>query len=314
MNITSISPLLFVAGGAGLGILITWLVLRSTAAVLNSRLSSVQQELAGAKADLAKLMHSNSELSKANATLEARLVDERKASDAQLNLLNRATETLSETFRALSADALKSNNKTFLELAKTSLERFQSEAKGDLELRQKAIETLVAPIGESIGKVDAQIRQIENERNRAYGDLSTQVRSLATTQEKLYAETGNLVKALRSPNVRGRWGEIQLKRVVEIAGMLPYCDFVEQGTVTTSTGRMRPDLIVKLPGAKNIVVDAKTPLSAYLEAIESTDDESRRGKLADHARQVRTHMDQLSSKGYWEQFTPNPEFVVMFLP
>ncbi len=146
------------------------------------------------------------------------------------------TQELRESFQALSAEALKSNNQAFLHLAQSTLEKFQSEAKGDLELRQQAVENLVAPIGESLKKVDEQIRQMESARDRAYGDLTTQVRSLISTQEKLQTETGNLVKALRSPHVRGRWGEIQLRRVVEIAGMLPYCDFVEQETVTTSTG------------------------------------------------------------------------------
>jgi len=224
------------------------------------------------------------------------------------------TEELRESFQALSADALKSNNQAFLHLAHSTLEKFQSEAKGDLELRQQAVENLVSPIGESLKKVDEQIRQMESTRDQAYGNLTNQISSLISTQEKLQSETGNLVKALRSPTVRGRWGEIQLKRVVEIAGMLPYCDFVEQETVTTSTGRLRPDLIVRLPGGKNVVVDAKTPLLAYLEAVESADDDVRRQKLIDHARQVQTHMAQLSSKQYQEQFDPNPEFVVMFLP
>jgi DNA recombination protein RmuC len=275
---------------------------------------SLQQELTGARAEAGKFTQLNNQLNSAMAKLETTVALERKASDEKVALLNQMTEELRESFQALSADALKSNNQAFLQLANATLEKFQSEAKGDLELRQQAVENLVAPIGESLKKVDAQIQQIESARNQAYGDLTAQVRSLIVTQEKLQSETGNLVKALRTPTVRGRWGEIQLKRVVEIAGMLPYCDFVEQETVTTSTGRLRPDLIVRLPGGKNVVVDAKTPLLAYLEAVESADDDMRRQKLIDHARQVQTHMAQLSSKQYQEQFDPNPEFVVMFLP
>jgi DNA recombination protein RmuC len=239
---------------------------------------------------------------------------ERKANEEKIALLTTMTDELQQSFQALSAEALKSNNQAFLQLANATLEKFQSQAKSDLELRQQAVETLVAPIGDSLKKVDEQIQHLEAARNRAYGDLTAQVRSLIETQEKLQNETGNLVKALRTPTVRGRWGEIQLKRVVEIAGMLPYCDFVEQETVNTSNGRLRPDLIVRLPGGKNVVVDAKTPLMAYLDAVESADDDVRRQKLMDHAGQVRTHMAQLSSKSYQEQFDPTPEFVVMFLP
>ena len=238
----------------------------------------------------------------------------RKANDEKIELLDRATIDLREAFQALSAEALKSNNRAFLELARTSLERFQTEASGDLKLRQEAVANLVAPIGESLKKVESQIQQIEKDRSEAYGDLTAQVRSLIGTQEKLQAETGNLVKALRTPTVRGRWGEIQLRRVVEIAGMLSYCDFSEQETISTSNGRLRPDLVIKLPGGKNVVVDAKTPLLAYLDAIDCTDEALRLAKLRQHAQQVRTHLTQLSSKGYWEQFEASPEFVVMFLP
>ena len=309
-----LANVLLVVLGAALGFLIAWLLVRPNAAVLNSRLSLLQQELTGARAEAAEFTRLNNQLNSAMAKLETTVALERKASEEKVALLNRMTDELRESFQALSADALKSNNQAFLQLANATLEKFQSEAKGDLELRQQAVENLVAPIGESLKKVDAQIQQIESARNQAYGDLTAQVRSLIVTQEKLQSETGNLVKALRTPTVRGRWGEIQLKRVVEIAGMLSYCDFVEQETVTTSAGRLRPDLIVRLPGGKNVVVDAKTPLLAYLEAVESVDDDVRRQKLVDHARQVQTHMAQLSSKQYQEQFDPTPEFVVMFLP
>jgi DNA recombination protein RmuC len=308
------SPLLLLALGAGLGALVAWLACRGSASGLRSRLFLMQEELGSAREEVTRQTQGNAQLGAKVASLEATLEHERKANEEKLVLLDQAADGLTDAFRALSADALKSNNQAFLELAKTSLERFQSEAKGDIELRQQAVEKLVAPIGESLRKVDAQIQQMENTRSQAYGDLTAQVRSLMITQERLQAETGNLVKALRTPSVRGRWGEIQLKRVVEIAGMLPYCDFVEQETITTSSGRMRPDLIVKLPGGKNVVVDAKTPLLAYLEALETTDDEIRQQKLEEHAGQVRAHMTQLSSKSYWEQFEASPEFVVMFLP
>lgn len=311
MNLT---PLLFLAVGAAFGFLVAWLFFRSNSAVVNARLTSLQNDLVFARGEAGKNIQISSELRQAVARLEATLSHEQKAHQEKVELLEGAKDQLSNAFEALAAEALKNNNEAFLTLARTSLEKFQSEAKGDLDLRHQAVETMVAPIGDSLRKVDAQIREIENARNQAYGDLKAQVTSLITTQEKLQAETGNLVKALRAPTVRGRWGEIQLRRVVEIAGMLPYCDFVEQETVTTSTGRLRPDLIVNLPGAKRVVVDAKTPLMAYLDAAETADDDVRKRKLLEHASQVRTHLNQLSSKAYWEQFESTPEFVVMFLP
>src|ERR1044071_5228831 len=293
-----LANVLLVAVGAILGFAIAWLLVRPNAAVLNSRLSALQQELAKARLEAQKFTDLNAQLNAAKVKLETTIALERKANDEKLAILNQMTEELRESFQALSAEALKSNNQAFLHLAQSTLEKFQSEAKGDLELRQQAVENLVAPIGESLKKVDEQIRQMESVRDRAYGDLTTQVRSLISTQEKLQAETGNLVKALRSPHVRGRWGEIQLRRVVEIAGMLSYCDFVEQETVTTSTGRLRPDLIVKLPGGKTIVVDAKVPFEAFYESISATDEEVRASRLKDHARHVRTHINNLSRKAY----------------
>ncbi|HMK21518.1 MAG TPA: DNA recombination protein RmuC [Terriglobales bacterium] len=300
--------------GALFGSALAWLALRVRTARADARLSLMEKDLAATRAELGRLQEANSQLRADGAALKSTLEHERRSATEKLAIVDRATAELREAFQALAAEALRSNNQSFLQLAKASLERFQSEAKGDLEARQKAVENLVAPIKESLDKVDSQIQQLEKDRSQAYGTLTSQVESLIGTQKALQAETGNLVKALRTPSVRGRWGEIQLRRVVEIAGMQAYCDFDEQVTVNTSDGRLRPDLIVKLPGGKNVVVDAKTPLQAYLDAVETSDDELRRAKLVEHARQVRNHMNALASKAYWEQFDASAEFVVMFLP
>jgi DNA recombination protein RmuC len=296
------------------GSLIAWLALRSRAAALSARLSLMEKQLAAQNADLARLQQAHTDVVAAKARLESALESERKTSNEKMDLVTRASEELRNAFKAMASDALKSNNQSFLVLAQERLERFQTEARGDLESRQKAVAEMVAPVRESLNKVDTQIQQLEIERGKAYSALYTQVQSLITTQKELKSETGNLVRALRTPNVRGRWGEIQLRRVVEIAGMLSYCDFAEQETVTTDSGRLRPDLVVKLPGGKHVVVDAKTPLQAFLDAFETTDEETRRDCLNNHARQVRDHMNTLSGKKYWEQFDATPEFVVMFLP
>jgi len=309
-----------ISGVIGLlfGSLIAWLALRSRTARLEAQFSLREKELAAAKAELARLLGDQRSLVESRARLESALELERKASDEKVELLTksteRATEDLQNAFKALASDALKSNSTSFLQVAQETLKRFQVQAQGDLDARQKAVADLVAPVQESLSKVDAQIQQMEKERIDAYGGLRQQVESLIGTQKELQSQTGNLVRALRTPNVRGRWGEIQLRRVVEIAGMLPYCDFAEQETVQGESGRIRPDLVVKLPGGKQVVVDAKTPLQAFLDAFETTDEETRRTCLTAHARQVREHINTLAGKKYWEQFESTPEFVVMFLP
>jgi len=305
-----------ISGVIGLlfGSLLAWLVLRSRTAGAQARLSLLEKELTAAKADLARLLADQRELVASRARLESALDSERKSSTEKTELLTRAGADLQNAFKALAADALKSNNSSFLQIAQETLKRFQSEAQGDLDARRQPVADLVAPVRDSLSKMDVQIQQIEKERGQAYGALHAQVQSLITTQKELQSETGNLVRALRTPNVRGRWGEIQLRRVVEIAGMLPYCDFAEQETIQGESGRLRPDLVVNLPGGKKVVVDAKTPLQAFLEAFEATDEDTRRACLVNHARQVRVHMDTLSGKKYWEQFEATPEFVVMFLP
>jgi DNA recombination protein RmuC len=305
-----------VVGVIGLlfGSVIAALVLRSRSAGITARLSLREKELEAEKASLARLQQAYTDVVAGKARVESALDSERKTSNEKIELVTRASEELRNAFKAMASDALRSNNSSFLVIAEETLKRFQSQATGDLEARQKAVADMVAPVRDSLNKVDAQIQQMEVARGDAYGELRSQVQSLITTQKELQSQTGNLVRALRTPNVRGRWGEIQLRRVVEIAGMLPYCDFTEQESVTTETGRLRPDLIVKLPGGKHVVVDAKTPLQAFLEAFETTDEDARRVCLANHARQVRDHMNTLSGKKYWEQFDATPEFVVMFLP
>jgi DNA recombination protein RmuC len=221
------------------------------------------------------------------------------------------TET---AFRALSAEALARNNQAFLDLARPALAQTQQAASGDLALRQQAIAELVTPVRASLDQVDAKIRELEKSRAGAYSALHEQVRGLLDTQQQLRSETGKLVAALRTPSARGRWGEIQLQRVVELAGMLDHCDFTTQTTIAADEGRLRPDLLVRLPAGKTIVVDAKTPLDGYLQAIDAPDEPSRHARLADHARQVRTHIAALGRKSYWEQFDHAPEFAVLFLP
>ena len=225
-----------------------------------------------------------------------------------------ARDELADTFKALSSEALDQSSRTFLDLAQRTLAQQNEAARGELERRQQAIGELVAPVKTTLEKFEAQIGGIEKARIEAYSTLSEQVRQMAESQGQLRHETANLVKALRAPHTRGRWGELQLKRVVEMAGMLDHCDFFEQESTDTEEGRLRPDMIVRLPGGKNIVIDAKAPLAAYLEALEAGDEAERRRKFADHARHVRDHLAKLSRKAYWEQFQPSPDFVVLFLP
>lgn len=246
--------------------------------------------------------------------LATELRKERESAAEKLAVLEAAREEMLQAFKSLSVDALRSNNQAFLELAQASLAKFQEGAKGELEKRHQVIEQTMKPVKEALEKFDTKVQEIEKSRVGAYESLLQQVKALADTQGQLRLETANLVKALRQPVVRGRWGEIQLKRVVEMAGMVDHCDFFEQVLVTGEDGKLRPDLIVKLPGGKNIVVDAKAPLSAYLDALEATDDEARRTKLIEHARQLRSHLAALGRKAYWDQFESTPEFVVLFVP
>ncbi len=234
---------------------------------------------------------------------------------ARLAAFTDAQTHVRDAFAALSADALQRNNRMFLDLARASLGEFQKQATTDLDSRQRSIAEALQPVKESLARVDAQLQEVEKQRVGAYAAVTEQLTALARTQQSLQTETGNLVRALRSPNVRGLWGEMQLRRVVEAAGMLEYCDFIEKESATTEDGQRRtPDVIVNLPGGRRIVIDSKVPIDAFMKAVDAGDDSAREQFLKDHTRQVKGHIDSLGRKAYWEQFQPTPEFVFMFLP
>jgi len=274
----------------------------------------LQGELGDLQSRLADSQNDNASLLARISSLDTQIYAERRAATEKLELLEDAQGKLSDAFKALSADALTANTQNFLSLAKETLGNFQEAAKGDLETRHKAIGELVQPLKESLDKVDINIRELETVRASAYSSLTEQVKHLATSQVQLQTETSKLVNALRSPIVRGRWGEIQLRRVVELAGMSHHCDFSQQETIATEDGRLRPDMIVRLPNERQIVVDSKAPIEAYYLSLETTDELVRATRLKDHARQVRTHLTKLGAKSYWEQLPCTPEFVVLFLP
>ena len=272
---------------------------RSTA-----RLAQAEREAARALADVRATL----------ARSEADLAAERAAATERQAAWEESRRQLAGEFAELSARALEHNTTQFLELADARLQATRKEATGELDQRRQAIEQLLTPLREQLGRYEQGLRLLELERQRAYTGLSDAVQHLSDSQERLQAETRNLVTALRAPATRGRWGEMQLRRVVEMAGMLEHCDFDEQVTATGDEGRMRPDMVVHLPGARSVVVDAKVPLQAFLEAVEATDEDQRRSHLVAHARQLRSHVDALAKKGYWQQFDRSPEFVVAFVP
>jgi DNA recombination protein RmuC len=303
--------------GAVVGGLIVGLWLRSQLVAARAhalRAGELQRELQERDRRLVEVQNELTESRIAAGTLAERLDQERRAAGEKLALVDDAQRKLSDAFRALSADALTRNNEAFLEIARNALGQQHQLAKGELEARAREIDTLVKPLRESLDKVDGKIGALEQVRAEAYGTLTEQVRSLAQTQQSLQLETQNLVRALRAPQVRGRWGEIQLKRVVEMAGMVEYCDFIQQETVEGEDGRLRPDMIVRLPNDRRIVVDSKAPLQAYLEAVEATDDTVRADRLRQHALQIRAHIRKLSEKAYWDQLEDAPDLVVLFLP
>jgi len=318
--------------GAALGALVAGLAARARAhraeaqaaeraaqiAALDARAGeerrSAEARLAHERAQADTLRSQLVALERERASLEADLLNSERAAAEKLALLDDAEKKLREAFTALSADALRANSQSFLDLARTALGEVHQAANADLALRQQAIDALVKPVADTLAKVDVQLRAVETARQGHYAEIKQHIELVAQSHRTLHGETQNLVRALRAPAVRGRWGEIQLRRVVELAGMVEHCDFDEQPSADTAEGRLRPDLVIHLPGGKRVVVDSKTPLDAYLDAAATPDDAAREAALRRHAAQVRAHMAQLGAKQYWAQFQPAPEFAVMFLP
>lgn len=254
------------------------------------------------------------ELGLAHSELTLKLELEQKNREQLNDTIKQTQEQLANTFNQLSNEALKHNNDSFLKLAEENLKRFQSESKSELDSKEKSIEQLVKPINEALKQTTKQINDIEKERKETYGSLRSTIEQMTQNQKNLQQETQNLVQALRRPEVRGQWGEMTLKRLAELSGMVAHCDFFEQTHTQTETGAIRPDMIVRLPENRAIIVDAKTPLDAYLSAIQAKDDATRQLELKRHAQVIRSRVRELASKNYWAEYSDTPEFAVLFIP
>jgi len=299
----------FAIGGA-----IGYLLARQKGASAEAQAALARAEIDRYRVELSGLRDELGSAQREVGELKARLEEGARNLEDQRRLLDDAEKRLTDTFKSLAGEALRNNNAGFLDLAGQKLETIRIGTAGDIDARKREIETLVKPLGDSLAKITDRIGEIEKARGEAYGALRQQLVSLVDVQGKLRGETANLVAALRAPKVRGRWGEVQLRRVVELAGMVDRCDFFEQETIKGEHGAQRPDLRVQLPGKRNIVVDSKVPFDAYLEALSAGSEDERIAKLKRHSEQVRARVAELSSKRYWQSLEPAPEFVVLFLP
>ncbi|MBF0488337.1 MAG: DNA recombination protein RmuC [Nitrospirae bacterium] len=280
-----------------------------------AQLNSLKGQLADKANEIISLREDLSDARQSHAVLQTKLVASDENLKAQRGIIENAKKDLTDTFTALSAVALKSTSEDFIRLANESLEKILSETKGSLGLHQEKIHGLVSPLTETLKKYEEQIQKLESKWDRDHGSLATHIQNIVLSNQQLQKETSNLATALKNPQIRGRWGEIQLTRTVELAGMAEHCDFNLQTSVDTDTGRLRPDMIIHLPSNRDIVVDSKVSLIAYVEAVSSdTPDDNRAILFKKHARHVRDHMERLAQKAYWEQFKKSPEFVVLFLP
>lgn len=281
---------------------------------LDATLAELRSQNQKISEDLAKVREQVASENIARVKAETQLAESVQRLEEEKNLLAEAKAKLTDAFKALASDTLNNSTAAFLQLAKETLDKVLTEARGDLGKRQEAIQGLVKPLADSLAKFEEHVRAIEKDRQEAYSGLTEHLKLLTTSQQQLQKETANLVTALRKPQIRGRWGEMTLRRAVELAGMSEHCDFAEQVTANTEDVRLRPDLVVRLPAGREIVVDAKVPLEAYLDAVAAESEEGRKTALTKHADQVRSHMSALADKRYWAQFTKAPEFVVMFIP
>jgi len=281
-------------------------------------LRGAQKSAAAAKtaleSNLEALRLEHATIQQSLARTEAQREAELKAANEKLALLEQAKLNLQDAFKALSSEALSKNNESFLNLAKTTLEKYQEGAKGDLEKRQQAINKTVEPVGLALQAFNERVEKIEERRTQTDSSLKQQLQQLAESQVQLSRTTGSLVQALRAPQVRGQWGEMQLRRTVEMAGMINYCDFEEQASVETEGQRQRPDMLIRLPNERVVVVDSKVPLAAYLDALQAEDPDLQKERMQAHARHIREHIKGLSAKTYWDKFDNAPEFVVLFIP
>jgi len=281
---------------------------------LEGTIAELRSQNQKASEDFTKVRDQLAAETSARVKAETQLAETVQRLQEDKKLLEEAKSKLTNTFKALAGDTLNASTTAFLKLAKETLDKVLTDAKGDLGKRQEAIQGMVKPLSESITKFEEHVCTIEKNRQEAYSGLTEHLKLLSTSQQQLQRETANLVTALRKPQVRGRWGEMTLRRVVELAGMSEHCDFAEQVTASTEEGRQRPDLVVRLPAGRELVVDAKVSLEAYLDAVAAESEEARKTAMTRHAAQVRTHMNTLASKAYWSQFSKAPEFVVMFIP
>ena len=289
--------------------LLNGILLNSTAII-----SSLIAIIIGSLITYIYLQRKISHLRENNSALSTRLEIEQQNNAEKIQSLEKAREQLTETFTALSSQALKNNNEEFLKLAQENLKQYQAQAVNELDKKEKSIEHLLNPIKETLSKTEQQIHNIEKERKESFGALHKHLESMALSQSNLQDETRKLVTALRRPEVRGQWGEMTLKRLAELAGMVEHCDFYEQEQVRTDEGALRPDMIVRMPDGREIVVDVKTPLDAYISAIEAVDDSERLIHLKRHTQNVKQRINELADKAYWKQFKNAPDFVVLFIP